>query len=436
MATVGGPPWSLPVSLLVAAVVGQVVGAAVLLAASGDLARGEGYGPEQLAAVHLLGLAFLTVAIIGALLQLVPVLLRRRLGSTVRSAVAGGAVTAGSWSLALGLWRADDVLIAVGGTLLVAGGGMVVVDLVVALVGAMAARTLGASGVGIALATLWFAATLGFGALMAADRIHPFLETDRNDLIAAHASIAIVGWIGGTILAVALRLAPMFALSHGHRQRLGVMAMGAWHASVIPLSLGFLVGADLLAAAGGVLLLAACAIGLVYVIDVARHRRRRPEAPMVHLLIGLLSAAAAVTLMLVAWTGPGDPYRMAIPAGILALVGFGAGTTSGHLFKVVPMLVWTGRFAHLAGTPGAPRLADLYPAPLAVAEQALFVTGLGLLSGGIAVGAPAPARAGAVLLVIATLAVAAAVVVTAFRPAGTRVQRIDTSIQPSMKGTS
>ncbi|MCB0969659.1 MAG: hypothetical protein KDB37_22700, partial [Ilumatobacter sp.] len=70
------------------------------------------------------------------------------------------------------------------------------------------------------------------------------------------------------------------------------------------------------------------------------------------------------------------------------------------------------------------------------AEQALFVTGLGLLSGGIAVGAPAPARAGAVLLVIATLAVAAAVVVTAFRPAGTRVQRIDTSIQPSMKGTS
>lgn len=436
MATVGGPPWQLPVALLVTAVVGQVAGALVLLAASADLARGVGYGPEQLAAVHLLGLAFLTVAIVGALLQLVPVLLRRRLGSTVRSAVAGGAVAVGSWSLALGLWRADDALIAVGGTLLVVGGGAIVADLVVTLVGALRAGTLGASGAGIAAATAWFALVLGLGATMAANRIHPFLEIDRTRLMAAHAGIAIVGWIGGTIVAVALRLAPMFALAHGHRQWLGVTAMGAWHASVVPLTVGLLIGAGTLAAAGGALLLVACGIGLAYVLDVARHRRRRPEAPMVHLVLGLLSAAAAASLMLVAWAGPGDPYRVAIPAGVLALVGLGAGTTSGHLFKVVPMLVWTGRFAHLAGTPGAPRLADLYPAPLAAAEQALFAAGLALLAGGTAGGSSLAARAGAALLVAAALAVASAVVVATLRPAGPRVRHVDPSVHPSMKGAS
>ena len=61
-ATVGGPPWALPVSLLAAAAVAQVAGAAGLAAAAPDLARGIAYGPAQLGAVHLLGLAFLTVA--------------------------------------------------------------------------------------------------------------------------------------------------------------------------------------------------------------------------------------------------------------------------------------------------------------------------------------------------------------------------------------
>ncbi len=436
MATVGGPPWPLPVALLAAAAAGQVAGAIALTVAAPDLARGVGYGPEQLAAVHLLGLAFLTVAIVGALLQLVPVLLRRRLGSTRRSAIAGGALTAGSWSLAAGLWRAEDGLIAPGGTLLVVGGGIVVADLVVALTAALRAGTLGSSGVGIAAATLWFAVVLGLGAAMAANRIHPFLDIDRTRLMAAHAAVAMVGWIGGTIVAVALRLAPMFALSHGHRQWLGVASMAAWHASVVPLALGLLLGAGALAAAGGVVLLAACLAGLAYVAGVARHRRRRPEAPMVHLAVGLLSAASAASLMLVAWAGPGDPHRLAIPAAVLLLVGLGAGTTSGHLFKVVPMLVWTGRFAHLAGTPGAPRLADLYPAPLAITEQALFAAGLGLLVAGVAAGSPVAAVAGSTLLLAAALAVAAAVVLAALRPASPRARRADPSIRPLTKGAA
>ncbi len=107
-----------------------------------------------------------------------------------------------------------------------------------------------------------------------------------------------------------------------------------------------------------------------------------------------------------------------IPAALLTLVGMGAGITSGHLFKVVPMLVWTGRFAPLAGTPGAPRLADLYPAPLAVAEQAAFAAGLALLAGGTAAGSAAAARTGAVLLVTAALAVAVAIASCVLRDGG------------------
>jgi hypothetical protein len=114
-ATVGGPPWPLPVSLLAFAALGQVAGAIALVAAAPDLARGIGYGPVQLGAVHLLGLAFVSVAIVGALLQLVPVLLRQPLGTPFRGALAGAALVAGSWALAAGLWSGRETLIASGG---------------------------------------------------------------------------------------------------------------------------------------------------------------------------------------------------------------------------------------------------------------------------------------------------------------------------------
>lgn len=429
-ATVGGPPWPLPVALLGFAALAQVAGAGALVVCAPDLARGIGYGPVQLGAVHLLGLAFLSVAIVGALLQLVPVLLRQPLGSPMRSALAGAALVAGSWALAAGLWSGRTTLIASGGTLLVAGGALLLADLALALVRARRAGTLGVPGAGIAGAGLWFAVVLAVGALMAANRIHPFLEVDRTRLMAAHAAVAIVGWIGGTIVAVALRLAPMFALAHGYRRGPGVAALAAWHVSVVPIAVGLGWGMAWLAAAGGALLLCACGLAGWYVADVARHRRRRVEAPLVHLALGLASAAAAVVIMLGAWAGLWDPYRAVIPATLLALVGMGAGITSGHLFKVVPMLVWTGRFATLAGTPGAPRLADLYPAPLAVAEQASFAAGLLLLTGGAAGGSAALARAGAVLLVASALAVAAAIAACVLRRAGPRAIPSHPSIDP------
>lgn len=414
--TVGGPPWQLPVAMLLAAAVAQVVGAVALVVAAPDLARGVSYGPAQLGAVHLVGVAFLTVAIAGALQQLVPVLMRQRVGGTVRSAVSAVALTAGAWSLSLGLWSGREPAIAAGGALLVAGGLVLVVDLVLAAVGAARGGTLGPSGAGVLASAAWFAVVLAMGALMAANRVHPFLEIDRMRLIGAHAAVAVIGWIGGTIVAMALRLAPMFALAHGYRRGAGVAALVAWHGSVAPIALGLGLGIPALVVAGGALLLGSCALALAFTLDVAHHRRRRPEAPLVHLVLGLASAALATGLMLGASAGAGDPYRAAVPAAILAVVGLGAGVTSGHLFKVLPMLVWTGRFARLAGTPGAPRLSDLYPAPLASAEQASFAAGLVLLTAGTCFGWELVARGGALLLLVAALAVAGAAVICVLRP--------------------
>lgn len=419
--TVGGPPWALPVSLLAVAALAQVAGLAALLDASGDLSAGIAYGPAQLGAVHLLGLAFLSVAIMAALLQLVPVLLRRRLARTGWAVAAGAMLAAGSWGLAAGLWTGGRALTAGGGTLVILGGLVLLVALVLAVAGASRAGALGATGWGLAASALWLAAVLALGGVMAANRLDPFLTVDRWRLIGAHAAVALLGWIGGTILAVALKLGPMFALSHGYRARLGTAALVTWHASVAPVAVGLGLGVAPLAAAGGVALLAACALAGAFLVDVARHRRRRAEAPLVHLGLGVAATGAACALMLAAWLGAGDMRRASLSAGALVLVGLGTGVTSGHLFKIVPMLVWTGRYARLAGTPGAPRLADMYPVRLAQLEVVAFAAGLLALVDGLLAGSAFAVRAGVVLLMAAALLTACAIAICAVGNARRRV---------------
>ena len=409
LGTVGGPPWQLPAGLLTAAAAAQVAGTLLLVLVAGDLADGRFYGPWQLAGVHLLGLAFLSVAIIGALLQLVPVVLRQQVAAPTTATAVGVVFAGGSWALAGGFLLERELAVATGGTLIVIAGGALVVLLARVLRGAVRDGTLGAPGVALAAATAWFTLVLGMGGLMAANFVSPFLSVDRVDLIAAHASVALLGWIGGTILAVSLKLAPMFALAHGRRPQLGPVAITLWHAGVAPLALGLLLDRPGVAMAGIGILAVACLVAAAFVWDVVRSRKRRIEAPLAHLALGIACVFAACAVAVTTWALDGNPVRAGTAATLLVLVGFGTGVTSGHMFKVVPMLVWTGRYAHLAGTPGAPRLADLYPAALARAELTGFTAGVVLLTGGVLVASPVAATAGAALLCAAALAAAGAV---------------------------
>ncbi len=407
----GGPPWWVPVSLLLAAVMAYVAGLALLVHAAPTLADGSGYGSDQLGAVHLVGLAFLSVAITGSMMQLVPVLLRVRVAHPAVAGTAALLLAGGAWLLAIGLWRDVPTVTAAGGSLAVVGGLAVCAAVLLAVLRAWRAGNLVPAGVGMALSTGWFAVVLVLGGLMAENRHQLFLGVDRLRLIELHGVVAVVGWIGGMILALSLTLAPMFSLAHGYRKGPGHLAMGAWHLGVLLIVAGLALDAAPAALAGAVVSITATGLALQFAVGVFRHRRRRVEAPMAHLLLGLACMLTAVVLVLGAWVGPGVTPTVEIIALVLGLVGLGCGVTAGHLFKVVPMLVWTGRFAHLAGTPGAPALSDLYPTRLAKAEQAMFAAGLALLliglgthSGGVSVAGAAVLLASGVLVLAVVLA--------------------------------
>ena len=393
--------------LLSLASLAWLAGCAALVPAAGDLARGIWYTPELLAAAHLIGLGFLTTAIAGALLHLAPNMSVRR---PPGGALPGLLIWAGALVLAGGLWRGLPAAEAAGGTLLAAGIGWLLVG--------VAAIWHGRRGswpeplVGLVLASAWLAAVLVLGLLMIAERRWGFLGVDRTRLIGAHATMATLGWAGGLILAMATRMAPMLLIAPARRLGVARAALGVWHCGVVALTAAVITGTRAPALSGAAALALAVAGFAVYVADAARRRRRRPPAAVQHLLAGLGALLAAATLVLVL------PASRAVPAALLlALVGFAAGVTAGHILIMVPTMCWMARFGGLRrGGWAPPPVAHLAPPLLGWCEGVSFAAGTGLLAAGVLTSSEPLALAGAATLAASAAGVVAAVAVAALRP--------------------
>ena len=226
MRTVGGPRWQLPAGLLLGAVACQVLAALMVLRAAPDLAAGQVFAPDELAIVHLYGLATLSVAIFAVLLQLVPVMLRQRVPLEPAAAGAAVLVMVGALLLAQSLRTYDLTMAAVGGSLLGCGGAVLVV---------LVRGRLDPGGPRRHVRGYRGGPRVRAGLVRRRDRPRRDARGQPSNsvlggatlrVIAAHAVIAIIGWIGGTVLATVLRLGPMLALAHGHSQRPGRGCIG------------------------------------------------------------------------------------------------------------------------------------------------------------------------------------------------------------------
>ena len=108
------PPASVPLSFLGAAAVGLVgFGAASMLAAD-EIVRSPIY-PGTLAAVHVGMLAFLTVAVLGALHQFAPVIGQRPLRSVAVARVSCVGMVAAAWLLPTGFAHGPEDLVPIAG---------------------------------------------------------------------------------------------------------------------------------------------------------------------------------------------------------------------------------------------------------------------------------------------------------------------------------
>jgi hypothetical protein len=389
---------TLPLAYLGAAATAFVLAALSLPALGAELA-GHYYHPRLLALVHVVALGWITLAILGASYQLIPVTIERPLWSERLARWQLAALAAGIAGMVGHFWTGGWAGLAWAAALVGAGALAHVVNVALTLRG-LARWTFTARGLALGLAGLTL--TVGLGIALAATHGREVFPGGVLPAVQAHFHVALLGWIAPAILGVAARVYPMFLLapeSDGRGARVQLWGLGL---GVPVLAAGLLLGRAALLVPGGAAVAAALAVHATWVIRFAR-RRKRPalDHGLRFALTGTacLVPGAALGLGLALGGGP----RVAIAYAIVALGGWVSLTIVGMMLKIVPFLVWYRVYAPRVGREPMPTLAQLsWPS----AERAAY----GLLAGGILALALAVATGARPAITASAVAVAAGAV--------------------------
>ena len=337
------PPFSVPLRFFLTAPWFPLL-AAALLAWHGPAALASRWSPALLAITHLFTLGFLAMVMLGALMQLLPVLA----GSPVlRPRWVGGLVhallTLGTLSLSFGFLGAPTVLLRV--ALLLLGAGFAIF---LAATGLSLARANSDNPAvhPMRLALLGLALTVALGIALGLRLSGNATGVAGDAWTGVHLGWGLIGWVGMLVMGVAYQVVPMFQLTPAYPAwlRRGLpwfmfAVLLAWSLSTTLAAQGafFASAANLLAIFLG-LGLAAFAVATLWLQH--RRRRRLPDVTLYFWRLAMLSLLACVILAMLASTGFGNGPRIELLLGAWTIVGFASSAIHGMLYKIVPFLAW------------------------------------------------------------------------------------------------
>jgi hypothetical protein len=333
------PPLSAPLRFfLTAPLFGLVAG--LVLIFDGEL-LGSRWTPGALAVVHLFAAGFMLQVMLGALLQILPVVAGAAFPSPLRVAgVTHVLLGLGAASLALGLGGGSPFAIVSGGILLVSGLCVFLGAGLIAL--ARAAPAQGASrtprDLRLALGALALTSTLGIVLAFALGQ-GLALPVALPTLVDLHAVWAWMGWGGLLLAATSWVVVPMFQITPAYPATFTrfwapatLVVLVLWSLSLfsdIPW-LKLVLSASLLLLASGFAL---------QTLRLQRNSRRStPDAPFRAFRLSMIALLASLLALLVSLIH--DAPQWPVLAGVLVLHGTFAGAISAMLYKIVPFLTW------------------------------------------------------------------------------------------------
>jgi len=366
------PPATLALAYLTVSATAFVLAALALPTLSAEL-TGHYYHTRLLALTHVVALGWITLAIMGASYQMIPVAIERPLWSVRLAQGQLLALTAGIAGMVGHFWTGRWAGLPWAAGLVGLGALSHVVNVALTLRG-LPRWSFTARGVALGLAGLTL--TVGFGMTLAATHGRDVFPGGILSAVPAHFHLALLGWITPVILGVAARVYPMFLLAPepgGLGGRVQLWGLGLGVPAVVA---GLLLGQAALLIAGATVVAASLAVHAAWVVNFARHRKRPAlDWGLRFVLTGTACLALAAGLGLVILLRPGGAPGLVIPYAVVALGGWVSLTIVGMMLKIVPFLVWYRVYAPRAGREPVPVVAQLtWPA----VERLAYV----LLAGG------------------------------------------------------
>lgn len=356
------PPFAAPFRFFLTAPVFGVL-AGVLLLASGPAALASRWTPAVLAVTHLITVGFMLQAMLGALLQILPVVAgANMLRPLLVARLVHASLLCGACLLAGGLLVQHTVALLAAATLL-AGGLLIFLTAATHALYAVPTTSPTIRGIKLALSGLGVTTILGLLLVYAltgeGSNQLPFLS-----LTAVHLAWGLLGWGLVLLSAVAFVVVPMFQLTPPYHER---FAQAFPPAVVGLLALWTLVElndwANVSLLSAGLLLAAAGAFAGLTLRLQRLSKRPRLDATQHCWRVAMLSTLATCILWLLANSSAqfGDDNRWALVSGVLVLGGGFMTAIVGMLYKIAPFLVWLHLQNHGAGRVLAPNMNKVIP---------------------------------------------------------------------------
>jgi len=311
--------------------------------------------PTVLSFVHLFLLGFLMMTIFGAMAQLVPVVLE-----------------VGHFGVELfySIWP----LLLIGTLLMVFGfvyspallpyGGVIVLISMMIFVMEIFMTMFKVKKLNIVMSSVLISNTflffgIIFGLLMALTYAG-VIDLDITQLLAAHVYLVIGGYISVTIMGLSLVLVPMFTLSHSFSLKPLELGLTFMTLGVIAVVIASLTHNTMLLTGGYILSITALLFyfRLIYIIYATRPRKEN-DIYAISLFFSYISMLVAIVTSLLYFFTQQENFLLA--AGWLLFFGFFGFLVTGHIYKIIPFLVWFERFSPLVGKQKVPMLADMLP---------------------------------------------------------------------------
>jgi len=377
------PPISVPFRFFLSAPLFLLLAALILLV-SGPQALVSRWTPALLALTHLVTLGFLSMTMIGALMQMLPVLADSPMPQPRRVAwMVHIPLVAGTAMLASGLFFSQAGMLDAAIVLLAFALG---VFLIAAAYSLAASQVCHATTRAMRFAGIALMLTVGLGIALAGT-LSGYFHLPLPELVRLHMAWGLSGWVGLLVMGVAYQVVPMFQLTPAYPARLTRWLGGSVFLLLCAWSLTSLTP-PLLASWGGSLAAGGIAIGFAVFAGATlylqkKRRRRIVDVTQQFWRIGMLSLLAAVALWGSAQlvTGIAADSRYPIVLGVLFMFGFAVSVASGMLYKIVPFLVWFHLQGRLPKGSTVPNMKQIISGPAARRQMQAHMATLLLLLG-------------------------------------------------------
>lgn len=232
--------------------------------------------------------------------------------------------------------------------------------------------------------TIFLFVSVSLGFIIGFNLGHGLLAIDMDAWVKAHIIGALSGFVMMIIMGVSMVLIPMFSLSHGFEDK-------CIHASLYLHSVGTALCMVALIAKLS-FLIQAIAVGFIVagivcfmfqITLIFKQRARKQNDYWVKNIIFALVCLVASLISCIAYFIL-DNSVMGLLAGILFFFGFLLSFIVGHIYKILPFLIWYEKFSPLVGKQKVPLLHQMIHTRAADIQTWLLGVSVIVLSGAIA----------------------------------------------------